>query len=271
LKRLGRVVLWVFVAVLLIRGAADLFARERPAAAVRSVAPASRVVWPNDEARAFAVEFARAYLDYSPREPERSAAAVRAFVAPELADSVVPQFARDAPAQSVGAAAVARSVVIDARHALVTVAVDGGRYLTVPVARDGAGGLVVYDLPSFAAPPARGQVAPASPDPLSGAQRGAIVDVASRFLKAFLAGDSGGLRYLVPPNVRMQALGRPQQLVGVVSVSELSPPAGRSREVLATARVRDAASGATFMLAYRLQLLYRERWLVAELNKARGG
>ena len=55
---------------------------------------------------------------------------------------------------------------LDEGRALVTVAatVVGGsastRYLTVPVARDARGGLVVYDLPSFSAPPARGQVAP---------------------------------------------------------------------------------------------------------------
>jgi hypothetical protein len=267
LKGLGRALLWLFVAVLLIRGAADLFAREQPAAAVRG-APAVPVIWPDDEARAFAVDFARAYLSYSPREPERSAQAVRAFVAPELADLVVPQFAKDAPAQSVGAAGVARSAVIDARHALVTVAVEGGRYLTVPVARDGGGGLVVYDLPSFAAPPARGQVAPAYVDPLSGAERGAIVDVLGRFFRAFLGGDARELSYFVPAGVRMDALGRRHELVGPVSVGELSPPAGRSRELLATVRARDAAGGAVYTLRYRVRLVRGDRWLVAEVNNA---
>src|SRR5205823_10667211 len=97
---------------------------------------------------------------------------------------VVPPFAQDAPPQSVGGAAVARWAVVDSSRALITVAVDGGRYLTVPVARDGAGGLVVYDLPSFAAPPARGHVAATSVDPLSGSERDAIVDVVGRYLKA---------------------------------------------------------------------------------------
>jgi hypothetical protein len=267
LKGLGRALLWVFVAVLLIRGAADLFEREPPAAAVRG-APAVPMAWPDDEARAFAVEFARAYLSYSPREPQRSAQALRSLVAPELADSVVPQFGEDAPAQSVDATGVARSAVIDARHALVTVAVEGGRYLTVPVARDGAGGLVVYDLPSFAAPPARGQVVPAAVDPLSGGERDAIVDVLGRFFRAFLAGDALELSYFVPAGVRMDALGRRHELVGLVSVGQLSAPEGRSREVLATVRARDAAGGAVYTLRYRLRLVRGERWLVAAVNNA---
>jgi hypothetical protein len=267
LKGVGRVLLWAFVAVLLIRGAADLFEREQPVAAVRGAA-AVPVVWPDDEARAFAVEFARAYLSYSPREPQRSADAVRSLVAPELADSVVPQFGEDAPAQSVEAAGVARSAVIDARHALVTVAVEGGRYLTVPVARDGAGGLVVYDLPSFAAPPARGQVAPTAVDPLSGGERDAIVDVLGRFFRAFLGGDALELSYFVPAGVRMDALGRRHELVGLVSVGQLSPAEGRSREVLATVRARDPAGGAVFTLRYRLRLVRGDRWLVAEVNNA---
>jgi len=266
------VVLWCFVAVLLLRGAADLFVREPPAASVQA-APAAAAAWPDDEAKAFAVDFARAYLSYSPRDPEASADAVRALVTPDLADSVVPQYAEGAPAQSVGAAVVARSAVVGSGHALITVAVDGGRYLTVPVARDGAGGLVVYDLPSFAAPPARGTAEATSVDPLSGSERDAIVDVVGRYLKAFLAGDAQQLAYYAPPGARVAAVGRPQELVELVSVGQLAPPAGDARDVLAMARVRDAAAGgATFSLGYRLHLIYRDgRWLVADLNAKVGG
>jgi hypothetical protein len=40
------------------------------------------------------------------------------------------------------------------------------RLLTVPVARDDAAGLVVYDLPSFAPPPSRAEVARPESQPL---------------------------------------------------------------------------------------------------------
>jgi hypothetical protein len=268
LARLGRMVLWLLVLVLLIRGAADVLARREPAPAVRAV-PAARVAWPDDEARAFAVDFARAYLSYSPRAPERSAAAVRAFVTPDVGDSVLPEFGRRAASRAVVAATVARTAVLDGRHALVTVAVDGGRYLTVPVARDGAGGLVVYDLPSFAAPPTRAEVAPEAGDPLSGPDEDEIGDVLERFFRAFLAGDARELAYFVPTGVRMGALGRRHELVGPVSVMQAAGPAtGRVRDVLATVRARDVTSGAVYALRYRLRLVRGDRWLVAELNDA---
>jgi hypothetical protein len=48
----------------------------------------------------------------------------------------------------------------------------------------------------------------------------------------------------------------------------LAPAVGRWREVLVTVRARDAASGATYTLAYRVRLVRDDRWLVAALNNA---
>ena len=58
--------------------------------------------------RAFAADFARAYLTYDPKDPEASATAIRAFVAPELASSIVPEYGEDAPRRAVGSVSVAR-------------------------------------------------------------------------------------------------------------------------------------------------------------------
>jgi hypothetical protein len=270
LRTFGRAVLWLLVAVLLIRGAADLLGRSAPIAVVRA-APSPLVAWPGDESRAFAADFARAYLSYSTRAPERYAAAVRGFVAADVADDVVPEFAKRAPAGVVGAAMVARTARVDGRRALITVAADvggGTRYLTVPVERDAAGGLVVYALPSFAAPPARAQVDPTSLDPLSGPDAGEIEDVLTRFFRAFLAGDARQLAYFVPPGVRIGALGQRVEFDGLVSVSLATPATGRRRDVSVTVRARDAASGATYSLAYRVRLVRDDRWLVAALNNA---
>jgi Conjugative transposon protein TcpC len=270
LKAFGRAVLWLLVAVLLLRGAADLLARSTPAAAVRA-APVAPMVWPGDEARAFAADFARAYLSYSPNSPNAYAASVRSFVSSDVADQVVPEFAKRAPEGVVGAVTVARVARVDDRHALITVAaaVDGStRYVTVPVTRDSGGGLVVDALPSFAAPPARAQVEPASLDPLSGSDAGAIEDVLTRFFQAFLAGDDQQLSYFVPPGVRIGALGQSVEMAGLVSFLQLAPAASRAREVLVTVRARDAASGATYTLSYRVRLVRDDRWLVAALNNA---
>ena len=108
---------------------------------------------------------------------------------------------------------VARTARLDARHALVTVAatVEGApatRYLTVPVARDDAGGLVVSDLPSFAAG-AGARVARAAGDASRWRCRSGrrSTPVVSRFLRAYLAGDASGLEYLVPAGVRIARAG----------------------------------------------------------------
>ena len=61
LRRLGRVVLWCAVALLLLRGAGDVLSAAEPAPVVRE-SRTPQVVWPDDEARTFALEFARAYL-----------------------------------------------------------------------------------------------------------------------------------------------------------------------------------------------------------------
>ena len=131
-KRLGRAVLWLLVLVLLLRGLASVMEPREPAAAVAAAPKPAVAAWPDDGVRAFAADFARAYLTYSPSDPEASADAVRAFVAPELASSVVPEYGEDAPRRAVGSVSVARVARVDDSHALVTVAAaatGGTRYL----------------------------------------------------------------------------------------------------------------------------------------------
>src|SRR4051794_13744093 len=61
LKHLGRVVLWLLVLVLLLRGVGSVL-EQRPSATAASSPKPAAVTWPDDEARAFASDFARAYL-----------------------------------------------------------------------------------------------------------------------------------------------------------------------------------------------------------------
>jgi hypothetical protein len=262
----GRAVLWCLVAVLLLRGASDVLATpEREP--VRVAKRAALGVWPDDRARAFAVQFARGYLSWS---PERSSRELLAFVAPELAGSIVPQPGqRDADPVEVRDAVVADAQRLDDRRALVTVAAtvaSGTRYLVVPVGRDGDGGLVVFDLPSFAAPPAVGRLEPAQREPLTGTDAVQVEDVLVRFFGAFLAGRSEELEYLVPAGVRIEALADPLELMGVDALSELEPSGDRERVVATTVRARDPESGAVYELAYRVRLVHGDRWYVAAVN-----
>ena len=275
-RRLGRALLWMLVVVLLLRGLASVLEPREPTPVAQAPRPA--LTWPDDDARAFAADFARAYLSYSPKHADASARAVQAFAAPELASSIAPEYAERAPQQAVGSVVVARTARLDARHALVTVAAtvegaSGTRYLTVPVARDEAGGLVVSDLPSFAAAPARASLEHAATEPLPASERAAITPVVARFLRAYLAGDASALEYLVPAGVRIHAPAPGQQLVDVGELVLAAPGSGREPLVLAAVRARDAASGGVFSLRYRLRLVRRDRWYVAAVNNAtrRGG
>src|SRR4051794_14339171 len=270
-RRLGRALLWVLVVVLLVRGLASVLEPREPAAVVQAPRPAS--TWPDDDARAFAADFARAYLSYSPKRADVWARAVQAFASAELASSIAPVYAQDAPRQVVGSVTVARTARLDARHALVTVAASlegapGTQFLTVPVARDDAGGLVVSDLPSFVAGPGRASLQQRATEPLAVSERAAITPVVERFLRAYLAGDASGLEYLVPAGMRIPVAARDQQLVEVGELALAAPASGPERLVLAAVRARDAASGGVFSLRYRLRLVRRDRWYVAAVNNA---
>ena len=85
LKRLGRAVLWLLVLVLLLRGVASVMEPRTPTTASTAAAKPAAPAWPDDGVRAFASDFARAFLTYNPKDPDASAAAIRAFVGPEAA------------------------------------------------------------------------------------------------------------------------------------------------------------------------------------------
>jgi len=272
LKRLGRALLWTLVLVLLVRGLAGVLEPRDPASVVQAPRSAS-ASWPDDASRAFAADFARAYLSFSPRNRDAYVRGLQAFAAPDLAGSLAPEFGERTRRQAVSAVTVAGATALDDRHALVTVAATvttdeavATRYLAVPVARDGRGGLVISDLPSFAAPPERASLETAPVEPLATGERTGIEDVLSRFFRAYLAGDARELEYLVPAGERIGALGQRHELLDVTSLSLAAPAVGRKREVVATLRARDVATRAVYALRYRLRLVRRDRWYVAAVN-----
>jgi hypothetical protein len=274
LQRIGRGVLWALAVVLLVRGVAGVFATSKPARVVR-VERAAPTAWPDDAARVFAADFARAYMTFSPKAADAQSSALASLVSPELAGSVAPELGDDAPAQNVSTVTVARTGARDSRHALITVAVSvsgGTRYVAVPVARDDAGGLVVDELPSFSAPPRRATVEPASLEPVTGPEQGALREVVSRFLRTYLAGDSAGLAYLVPARVRIATpAAHGYELADIDSLAEAAAPKPGVLELLAAVRVRELDGGAVLAQAYRLRLVRRDRWYVADINGSREG
>jgi hypothetical protein len=163
---------------------------------------------------------------------------------------------------------VAREVSLGESRALVTVAVGleggGSRYLTVPVARDEAGGLAVFEAPSFSAPPARGTVTGGDPVPLSGSAAEAITDLTERFLRRYVVGaGEPGLAYFLAPGVRVASMPDGLEVVSVDGVDAVGRSGGSRRWVLASVRVRDDATGAVYALAYRVEVVRHDRWYVA--------
>jgi hypothetical protein len=278
LARLGRLALWAAVAVVLVRGLGDILASPRSTPAV-SARERTADVWPDDAARAFAVEFATAYLHQSPEhDPGEYARRIAGFASTRLASDLAPQLDQRGPGQAVRSATVAGSTTLDARHALLTVAAtvttsDGvtTRHLTVPVGRDAAGGLAVFDLPSFGAASPRANAGPTEGEPLIGDERAVVEHVVGRFLRAYLAGDSGGLSYLVPPGTRIAVAAGRFELVELGSITSLAAPGGDERLVLVRVQARDVSSRVLYGLRYRVRLVRRDRWYVAEINGAGTG
>lgn len=277
LLRLGRALLWLTVAVVLMRGLAGVL-ESKGTADVPRAARAAAVVWPDEAARAYAVEFAARYLTIDPDAGSTSSAGTAAeLAAPEIAAELSPAADGETAPQQVESATVVTAGRLDERRALITVAArvrseqPRGVRLTVPVARDERGGLVVNDLPSLAPGPSRAGVGPQAGASLFGDDRAAIEEVLTRFLRAYVVGDRSGLAYLVPAGTRVAASPGGFELLDVGSLAALGDTTGRERLVLATVRVRDQASRVTYALRYRIALVRRDRWYVAAINHVEQG
>lgn len=174
------------------------------------------------------------------------------------------------PGAAVAEAMVAREIPLGNSRALLTVAAfmsDGRtRYLTVPVARDDRGGLVVYDLPSFSAPPAAGAVEAPAVMQLSGADGAVVTDLTERFLRAYLHGeDESALAYFLRPDVHVAPMPAGLSVEAIEEVGRLDASRANGIQVAATVRVHEAATGATYRLRYRLTLERRDRWYVTAI------
>jgi hypothetical protein len=174
---------------------------------------------------------------------------------------------------SVAQATVAREVPVAAGRALVVVAasMSDGRtvYLSVPVARDGHGGLTVFDLPSFSAPPPAGQVAGEDLVPLTGGEAAPIEDLVRRFMEAYLAGAGNeSLAYYLTPQARVAPMGDGLQLAAIEEIArDPDAPAG---ELVVTVRVRETVSRTVYPQRYRLTVVKRDRWCVAAVTGGPG-
>jgi hypothetical protein len=257
LRTAGRAALWALVGLLLLRGTASVLAD--PQQSDRATTSPSGVVDPITGS--FAVRFARAFLGgASPQE-----------LAPLVAPGV------DTPSAATGIevqqAEVAGSEDLAGGQVLVTVACELADartiYLAVPTVREGAGGVAAAGAPAVVAGPAGvGEDIP-SPRPIAGPDATAIGELVRRFLPAYFSASSpDDLSYLLAPGAVVVPPGYGLQLLHVSTVKQAGEGEGSRRTVLATARVRDPLSGASFVLAYRLDVARQAHWYVDRVEGA---
>jgi hypothetical protein len=214
---------------------------------------------------AFAIRFARAYL-----EDPSSQALQPLLAAGAQIGTGRPPSARGA---EVAQAEVLRSTDVGDGRAVVTVACElrdsRALYLTVPIVRFRAGEVAALGAPSIVAVPPVAGADPERPRPLAGPGAAAIEALVSRFLPAYISSRAGSdLSYYLAPGAGVIPLGGSVELLGVEGVSQLDSGEGSRRTVIANVRVREAVTGATYPLAYRLELVRRGRWYVESVQGA---
>ncbi len=260
LRAVGRVALWALVGLLLLRGISGVLTEPRqdgsPAADRSSAADPATA--------AFAVRFARAYLtDASPQ-------ALAPYLAPGAS---VPVPAQAGAVAQVEQAEVAAVRDLGDRQAIVTVACELGDartlYLAVPIVREDAAEVAALAVPALVAGPAVVGASIEPPRPVAGPDAEAIAGLVRRFLPVYVtAASPGDLSYLLAPDVTVTPPGGGFELVAVASVKQVGSGEGARRTVVATARVRDVASGAVVPFTYRLGLVRQDRWYVEQVEGA---
>ena len=219
--------------------------------------PARAVVTADAPSRAFALQFARAYLSYDVERPAARSQALAPFLSDAVnADAgffpaggsqevIWAEVASDQPALTSG-----RAITVAAAISTQPLPV----YLTVTVAHERGGPLSLVGYPAFVGAPAISRDAPS-------VSRSAVEDhqltaVVARALRNYLSGSAQNLKADLAPGaavtlptlpLRVRTLGRIEWL-------------GRSgaRAVLATVEAIDARGG-TYTLAYELGIAIRER------------
>jgi hypothetical protein len=237
--------------LLLLRGIVAAPAGQAPVAAAPGLAT-------DQASAAFAVRFARAYLE----EPAAEA------LTPYLAEGA--KLGTGRPPQGgelVAQAEVTGTDELGGGRAVLTVACElrdsRTLYLAVPIVRSKAGEVAALGAPSIVAGPAAAGADPERPQPLGGSDAGAIQALVEKFLPAYVeASEPSDLAYFVPPGAVVQPLGGGLGFRALSGVTQLGSGEGPRREVLAAARLTDPASGATYPVVYRLDLVKAPRWYV---------
>ena len=228
-----RVVLWTALVVVAFRGITAIIFNSSPAPAAGPGAGTAAGQFPVSLAEAYATEFGRVYLGFSPQSVGQREQALAAFVPPAVL-AASPSLGWNGIGQlNLQSLQVAGIKVQDPQHAVVTLlALLNGQLmeLGVPVAATGSG-LVVAGEPAWLPAPSRISP-PAAPRDSDRVAQSQLMNELPAFFQAYASSDSGALNRFLVHGASVAGLG------GAVTFDSISalrvPPGGASRQITVT-------------------------------------
>ena len=274
-----RVVLWAALLVIAFRGLTAIVFNTASAPGVGGAEPRSAVggQFPASLAEAYAAEFGRVYLSFSPQNQGQREQALAAFV-PASILAANPDLGWNGTGQvNLQAEQVAGITVQDPRHAVVTLlALVNGQLiqLGVPVAASG-GGVVVSGEPAWLSAPPQISPPPAAPRSSDQVAQSQLMNELPAFFQAYANGDSATLNRFLVHGVSLTGLG------GTVTFDSIGalvvPQGGATRQITVTVIWQlpepPAASG-NLGMASKLEVTYgmsvvdlhSGKWYVKEIG-----
>ena len=228
-----RVVLWTVLLVVAFRGITAIIFNSSPAPAGGTGTGTATGEFPVSLAEAYASEFGRVYLGFSPQSLGQREQALAAFVPPAVS-AANPSLGWNGVGQlNLQSLQVAGIKVQDPQHAVVTLlALLNGQLmeLGVPVAATGSG-LAVTGEPAWLPAPQR-IVPPPAPRGSDRVAQSQLMNQLPAFFRAYATSDSGALNRFGVHGTSVAGLG------GAVTFDSISalhvPPGGASRQITVT-------------------------------------
>jgi hypothetical protein len=275
-----RVVLWAALLVIAFRGITAIVFNTASAPAGGATGPRSAVgeQFPVTLAEAYAAEFGRVYLSFSPQNQGQREQALAAFV-PASVLAANPNLGWNGTGQlSLQAVQVAGITVQDPRHAVVTLlALVNGQLmqLGVPLAASGSG-VVVSGEPAWLSAPPQISPPPAASRGSDQVAQSQLMNVLPAFFQAYANGDSTTLNRLAVRGVSLTGLGG---LVTFDSIGALHvPPGGATRQITVTViwqlPAQPSATSGNLGMTTKLEMTYgmsvvdlqSGKWYVKEIG-----
>jgi conjugative transposon protein TcpC len=270
-----RAVLWAALLIVAFRGVtAIVFNQDSASPATTGTGSASTVggQFPVSLAEAYAAEFGRVYLNFSPQSQGQREQQLAAFVPASVA-AANPDLGWNGVGQmTLQSEQVAGIAVQDAHQAEVTLlaSVNGQLIeLGVPIAASGDA-VVVSGEPAWLPAPAQIALPPAasgSSDPVAQSQ---LNNELPAFFQAYASGDSAALNGFLAPGVSLTGLG------GTVAFDSIAglhvPPGGTTRQITVSViwqlAGQSMASGTKLQVTYGMSVVQQSsvKWYVKEIS-----